>query len=354
MKRRQLLQILPGLAAASLGGFSGRNARAALDSDAIRRAADEADLHSLMVWQRGALLLQHHRRSSDRPIGDWFAREVDFGPDVLHDMRSISKSVVGLLVGQAVGRRELAVDQPVLDFFPELAPLRDGGRERITVAHLLNMSSGLAWAEAVTTYGTAANDETALWSNPAPWRYILDRQVAHTPGTVWNYNGGCTVLLAEIVQRRAGRPWLDLVREQLFEPLGITRWEWRSGAVGKPLPYAGLRLSAADLLKLGRVMLDGGRWQGRQLVDADWVQTTLTPQIAIAPGQGGYSWQWWSGTVQRDGQALPTTAALGNGGQRLQLVPALDLAVVFTAGQYNSPSIGAAEGRLFRQIVATL
>jgi CubicO group peptidase (beta-lactamase class C family) len=262
--------------------------------------------------------------------------------------------VIGLLVGQAVGRGELRTDEPVLDFFPELSGLRDGARERITVAHLLDMSSGLAWAEEVTTYGTAANDETRLWSDPAPWRYILDRAVAHTPGTVWNYNGGCTVLLAEIVQRRGGRDWLELVRQHLFEPLGITRWEWRSGAVGKPLPYAGLRLSAADLLKLGRLMLDGGRWQARQVVPEAWVQATLAPRIALPGGQGGYSQQWWCGLSQHDGRALPTIAALGNGGQRLSVVPALDLAVVFTAGQYNSPTIGAAEGRLFRQIVAAL
>lgn len=355
MQRRQLLQGLPALAAASLGLGSGiRSAYAALDAGAIQRAAEEADLHSLMIWQRGALLLQHHRRSRDHPIGDWLTREVDFGPDVLHDMRSISKSVVGLLVGQAVGRGEFRIDTPVLDFFPELSPLRDGVRERITVAHLLDMSSGLAWAEAVTTYGTAANDETALWSNPAPWRYILEREAPHPPGTVWNYNGGCTVLLAEIVQRRGGRDWLELAREHLFEPLGIKKWEWRSGAHGKPLSYAGLRLSAADLLKLGALMLDNGRWQGRQLVGADWVQASLTPQIGLVPGPGGYGRQWWHGTVRRDGQTLPTTAALGNGGQRLHLVPALGVAVVFTAGQYNSPTIVAAQGRLFRHIVASL
>jgi CubicO group peptidase (beta-lactamase class C family) len=353
MQRRRLLQTLPTLAAASLA-MPWRAARAALDVDALQRAAQESDLHSLMVWQRGALVLQHHRRSRDRPIGDWFEREVDFGPDVLHDMRSISKSVIGLLVGQAVGRGELRTDQPVLDFFPELSPLRDGRRERITVAHLLHMSSGLAWAEAVTTYGTAANDETRLWSDPAPWRYILDRELAHAPGTVWNYNGGSTVLLAEIVRRQGGKPWLDQLRDGLFKPLDITRWEWRGGAHGQPLSYAGLRLSPADLLKLGRLMLDSGRWQGQVVVPAEWVQATLQQQIAFAQGGGGYSHQWWSGTVQREGQALPTTAGLGNGGQRLFLVPAMELVVVFTAGQYNSATLGPAQSRLFRRIVATL
>ena len=353
MHKRRLLQSLPALAAATLA-LPWLHAKAALDGDAIQRAADDADLHSLMVWQRGALLLQYHRRARDKPMGDWFERELEFGPDVLHDMRSISKSVIGLLVGQAVGRGEFRTDQPVLDFFPELAPLRDGKRERITVAHLLNMSSGLAWTETVTTYGTAANDETRLWSDPAPWRYILDREVAHTPGTVWNYNGGSTVLLAEIVQRSGGKPWLEQAREHLFEPLGITRWEWRSGAQAQPLAYAGLRLSASDLLNLGRMMLDAGRWRGHSVVPAAWVQATLQPQITFTGAPGAYSHHWWSGSVPRGGQTLPTTAAFGNGGQRLFVVPALDLAVVFTAGQYNSATIGAAQGRLFRQIAAAV
>lgn len=327
-------------------------AAAALDVDALRRAADDADLHSLMVWQRGALLLQYHRRSHDKPIGDFLPREVEFDAEQLHDMRSISKSVIGLLVGQAVGRGELRIDEPVLDFFPELASLRGGPIEAITVAHLLDMSCGLAWAETVTTYGTAANDETRLWSDATPWRYVLDRPLQHAPGTVWNYNGGCTVLLAEIVQRRGGKPWLEQAREQLFVPMGITRWEWRAGAHGQPLAYAGLRLSAGDLLKLGRMMLDQGRWQGRQVVPAAWVETSLQPQIRFSSGPGGYSRQWWSRSVTRDGQELPVTAAFGNGGQRLFVVPALDLAVVFTAGQYNSARIGAAQTQMFLRIVA--
>ena len=350
MHRRRWMQ---AMAAAALG-LRWPGAAAALDSDALRRAADDADLHSLMVWQRGALQLQYHRRSRDKPIGDWFQREVDFDADQLHDMRSISKSVIGLLAGQAVGRGELRIDQPVLDFFPELSPLRGGTHNALTVAHLLDMSCGLAWSETVTTYGTPANDETRLWFDAAPWRYILDRELQHPPGTVWAYNGGCTVLLAEILQRCGGKPWLDQAREQLFEPMGITRWEWRQGAHGQPVAYAGLRLSASDLLKLGRLMLDQGRWQGRQVVPAAWVETTLQPQIRFSGGPGGYSRHWWSGSVLRDGSELAVTAAFGNGGQRLYLVPALDLAVVFTAGQYNSARIGGTQRLLFQQIAATV
>ena len=329
-------------------------ARAALDTAALERVAAEIDLHSLLVWQRGALLMEHYRSSRDKPIGAWFAREVQFGPDVLHDMRSISKSVVGLLVGQAIARGELALAQAVLDLFPELADLRAGPQAAITVEHLLTMSSGLAWSEEVSTYGSNANDEQRLFFDAAPARYILDRPLVAAPGALWHYNGGLTVLLAEALQRRSGRRLLDLLRDDLFAPLGIKTWTWHPGQHGQPLPYAGLRLSSPDLLRLGLVMLDGGRWQGRQVIPAAWVQTTQQARVTVGNGPAGYGYHWWCGPVMHQGRARASCAALGNGGQRLVIVPELELAVVFTAGQYNSAAIGAAQTRLQRQIVASL
>jgi hypothetical protein len=133
-----------------------------LDIPAIERAAADADLHSVLVWQRGRMLVEHNRRSKDRPVGDWFTREISFGPDVLHDLRSIGKSVVALLVGQAVGRGQINISTPVLDFYPALSDLRRDGREAIQLSHLLDMASGLAWSETASTYGTSANDETRL------------------------------------------------------------------------------------------------------------------------------------------------------------------------------------------------
>jgi CubicO group peptidase (beta-lactamase class C family) len=352
--RRALLRALPALLlAGGLTGLSGR-ARAALDTSAIERAAADADLHSVLVWQGGRMLFEHYRRSKDKPVGDWFAREVKFGPDVLHDMRSISKSIVALLVGQAVARGQIDSATPVLDFYPALADLRQDGREGIRLSHLLDMASGLAWSETTSTYGSNANDETRLWWDASPARYILDRPLVAAPGTLWNYNGGHTVLLADILVRSSGRNLLDLVRTDLFEPLGISRWEWRAGLHGQPLAYAGLRLTPPDLLRLGRLMLAGGAFEGRQVLPAAWVAATLQPSITVGRGPLRYGLHWWAGQVQRAGRSLPWIAGLGNGGQRLVVVPELDLAVVFTAGAYNSEQIGPIEGALLRQIVATV
>ena len=350
-RRRTLLRALPAFL---LAGSMPERANAALDASAIERAAAEADLHSVLVWQSGRMLFEHYRRSKDKPVGDWFAREVTFGPDVLHDLRSITKSVVALLVGQAVARGQIDTATPVLDFYPALADLHSGGREGIRLSHLLDMASGLAWSETASTYGSSANDETRLWWDATPARYILDRPLVAAPGTHWNYNGGHTVLLADILVQRSGRSLLDLARADLFEPLGITQWEWRSGKHGQPLAYAGLRLTPPDLLRLGRLLLAGGAWQGRQVLPAAWVAATLQPSITIGKGPLRYGLHWWAGQVRHAGRSLPWIAGMGNGGQRLVVVPELDLAVVFTAGASNSEQSGPLEGALLRQIVAAV
>lgn len=350
LQRRAALRTTLGLAACIAAP---RLARAAINGQALRDAAEQVDLHALLVWRRGDLLLQHYRRSRDKPINDWFSRDVDFGPDVLNDMRSVSKSVVSLLVGQAAGRGELDVSRPVLDFYPDLAALRAGSQGGITLQHLLDMTSGLQWNEGVTSYGTAANDETRLFWDRTPAAYVLDRPPSAAPGRLWNYNGGCTVLLAEVLQQRSRRKLIELAQADLFKPLGIERFEWRTGLHGQPLAYAGLRLTPPDLLKIGRLMLDAGRWQGLQVVPEAWVAATLQPRIRIDGGPLSYGHQWWSGLADAGDRRVAWTAGFGNGGQRLFVAPELDLAVVMTAGQYNSAQIGPAQMRLFRQIVAT-
>ncbi len=351
--RRRSLQLLPTL---WLAAVLPAHAQPKLDVAAVEQAAGDADLHSVLVWQAGRTVLELYRRSSDKPIGDWFARDVSFGPDVLHDLRSISKSVVALLVGQAVGKGQIDLATPVLDHYPALSDLRSQGREAIRLSHLLEMSSGLAWNETRSPYGARDNDETRLAWDASPARYILDRPVVAPPGTLWNYNGGHTVLLAEILAQRSGRSLLELAGTGLFEPLGITRWEWRSGAHRQPLAYAGLRLTPPDLLRLGQMLLAGGRWNGRQVVPAEWVAASLQPSITIDQGPFRYGHHWWHGQLPHAGGSVAWTAGVGNGGQRLFLVPDLDLAVVFTAGAYGEKSeqTGRREYALFRRIVGSV
>ena len=236
----------------------------------------------------------------------------------------------------------------MLDLYPALADLKTGGRETVTLHHLFTMTSGLAWHE--PTRYDASNDETGLYWRSSQARYLFDRGIS-APGARFNYNGGGTAVLAQVLAQRVGMPLPDYARQHLFAPLGITDWEWQQDVRGRPLAFAGLRMRPADLAKIGQLVLQRGAWQGRQLVPAQWIDESLRPQADTGDGLQ-YGYQWWSGTVDAAGRRHRWHAAFGNGGQRLFIVPALELVVVITAGGYNDAASGRRATALFRAIAA--
>jgi len=326
---------------------------AALCAVLERVAAGRSNIHGVVVERRGRLVAELYRRGKDKPIWSLVTREVDFGPTTVHDLRSISKSVVSLLVGIAGQQGKIDLGASALAYYPAYAELRSPEREAITLASLLTMSSGLQWNEGIASYGTLANDETRLYWDWKPYHYVLSRPIVAKPGAEFNYNGGGTAILADIVVRTTGVPLRDFARTALFEPLGIREWQWAADPWGRPLAFAGLRMRPRDLAKVGQMVLAHGEWQGRPVVPAAWVAEALRPHIDAGNGLG-YGYQWWTGTVARGGKSVAWSAGFGNGGQRLYVVPDLDLAVVITAGAYNDPQIGRTVADIFRGIVASL
>jgi CubicO group peptidase (beta-lactamase class C family) len=317
-------------------------------------AASDANVHGVLLARRGRLLAELYKRGKDRSIYSPFARENSFGPAAAHDLRSVSKSIVGLLFGIAMEQgARLAPSTPVLDFYPELADLRGPQRGAITLEHLLTMTSGLEWHETVTSYGSLSNDETRLYWDWDPPRFVLSRSIAAPAGSLFNYNGGSTAVLADILVRETKKPLRDLARTALFEPLGIADWEWVGDLYRRPIAFAGLRMRPRDLLKIGRMVLEHGQWQGRQIVPAAWLAQTMRPRVAAGHGLE-YGYHWWAGSAGWQGLKWAWSAAFGNGGQRLFVVPDLDLAVVLTAGEYNDPKIAATVNGLFRRMVAAV
>lgn len=316
---------------------------------------DHSNTHAVLVEQAGRIRAEAYFRGQDKPSGRWIEQTVDFRPETPHDLRSITKSVVGLLAGIVHGRGQLGpLDTPVFDHFPEHADLATPERRQITVQHLLDMTPGWQWREWDLPYTDPANSETGMGLALNRDRHLLDLPLLHTPGSHWDYNGGATALLGEIVERASGQQLQALAQATLFGPLGFGEVTWRTGWRGKALAYSGLRSTPRQLAQLGRLMLAGGRWQGAALVPEAWVAATMTPGVAAADGLR-YSRQWWHGRFTRGaGAGLSWVGGLGNGGQRLFTVPALDLVVVVTAGRYNQPNNGRASGEIFRAVLAQL
>lgn len=170
--------------------------------------------------------------------------------------------------------------------------------------------------------------------SPDPIRYALSQPVAAPPGTVWNYSTGSVTILAALLRKATGQPLDALVRTELFEPLGISDYEWAHLPSGDLAPY-GLRMRPRDLAKLGQLVLNHGIWNGKSVVPADWIAAATSPQIN---GQQlyFYGFQFWLGRSLVHGRAIEWVAGVGYGGQRLFIVPALDLVVLVHAGLYTS------------------
>jgi CubicO group peptidase (beta-lactamase class C family) len=215
-----------------------------------------------------------------RPLG-----EVRFGPDTLHDMRSVTKSIVGLLYGIALaGRHVPAPDEPLLAQFPEYPDLAaDPRRSRLTIAHALTMTLGTEWNENLP-YADPANSENAMERAPDRHRFILDRPVLSEPGRDWIYNGGAVALIGRLIEKGAGQELPAFANAALFEPLGIGPTEWVKGNDGTSAA-SGLRLTPRDLARIGQMALAGGKWNSRVVVPPDWLDRSFRPAAVVEDGQ---------------------------------------------------------------------
>lgn len=318
-----------------------------------RMVHQDPSLHSLIIERHGRLVAELYQRGKDESPYIPFAYRRSFGPTVLHDTRSVGKSVVSLLVGIAQAQGKLGdLATPVLTYFPECADLATPERNGITLEHLLTMSSGLAWDEG----SGFPDDENRLVWKGSPYRFVLSRPMRSTPGSTFSYHSGGTALLAEVLARSTGMTFKAFARQQLFEPLGITHWEWTGDLHGRTRVYDGLRLRPRDMAKLGRLVLDHGQWQGRALVPAEWIAASLRPRILTGFDGVHYGYQWWTGSVDWQGQSLRWGAAFGHGNQRVYVVHELDLTVVVTAGAYGE-NLKTAARRVhgfFQDIIATV
>ncbi len=240
-----------------------------------------------------------------------------------HELYSCTKSFVATLVGIAIDKGYIAgVDRRVLSFFPRRTfASPDGHKGAMTLEHLLTMTAGLEWAEGDPAY-------RRMYASDDWLRFMLDRPMAEDPGSRFNYCSGCSHVLSAIVQESTGMPTLRFARQYLFEPLGIADVAWETDAQGIPIGGWGLRLTPRDMAKLGQLYLDGGTWEGREIVSAAWIQAAVSWHVAT-DGPLGYGYQWW--TYPEWG----AYTARGRGGQLIFVIPGLKIVAVFTAGDQD-------------------
>ena len=291
--------------------------QAGLDAGRLEPAVE--DIGALEGVQ-GVLVARHGRLVAER----YFRGSAGRRP---HNMKSASKSVLSALAGLAVENGVLELDQPIAELLPEAAGLDDPRKQKITVRHLLTMTSGLE----STSFGNYGS-----WVASRNWvRAALARPLQAEPGTRFAYSTGGTHLLSATLAAAAGRSTHDFAREHLFGPLGIRHSAWARDRQGIHVGGNNLSLLLSDMLKFGQLYLNRGRWAGEKLLPWQWVDESTRPGLAGPRGRGriygGYGYLWWLRGPRERGAYI----ASGYGGQYIYVSPAEDLVVVIISTEVS-------------------
>lgn len=272
---------------------------------------NETNIYSVLVVRHGRLVAEAYFHP--------YTRETR-----VH-VQSITKSVIGMLVGRAIAAGVIKSEEETLvSFFPGRVFVNSGKqKESIRLSHLLSMTSGLDCQE--------FSAEAEKMEQSRAWvQFMLDRPVVSAPGKQFQYCNGNAHLLSAVLQKTTGLTAREYANQELFAPLGIpavAESDWGVDPKGYTTGGYGLHLRPTDLAKLALLSLQGGRWEGKALLADGWMAKSATQWIEKEAGsQSGYGYLW---TVYPEQDRF---AALGLGGQQIHVVPAKDLIVVVTAG----------------------
>jgi CubicO group peptidase (beta-lactamase class C family) len=282
--------------------------------------------------------------------------------ETLQDPRSVGKSVTALAVGIAIGTGKIpSIDAPAFAYLKHLRPFaNDGpGKQAITIGDLLTMSSALDCDDDdPKSPGNEANmypqHTWARWAVDLPTKAGFQRQPPGRGTSIYCTAG--VFLLGQILERATGEPVNRYIETRLLRPLGIERQRWRRSPSGEVMTGGMLELRTRDLGKLGRLVLDGGRWQGKQIVPRTWIDQAVSvqrrPSLPQDPKQElGYGYLFWRREYVTPCGRLAGWYMSGNGGNAVVMIKDLDAVVVVTRTRYDTRGMHVETLRLLEQQV---
>lgn len=292
------------------------------------------NIHSVLIHYKGDLVFEEYFSGKDQSWGTdlGVVKHTEYS---LHDLRSLTKSIVSICIGLAIQKNYIDnVDEKVLSFFPEYEALYSGIHQTLSIRHLLTMTPGLEWNEDIP-YSDPSNSERAMWTSEDPVRYVLNQPYKEIPGTSWNYNGGTTELLAAIIHKTTGLDIEVFAAKYLFKPLEIETYYWtKATAASIPVAASGLRMLPKDVLKIGVLLLNGGNYKGKLLLNREWIEESFNPHVK-RDMESAYGYQFWIDPSPEGNDSNMLVTAVGNGDQRIYIDRLKQLVVVTTAGNYN-------------------
>ncbi|WP_321797855.1 serine hydrolase [Caballeronia sp. J97] len=269
---------------------------------------DKMDVRSLVIVKDGKIVFERY--------GDGLTRDNNY------ELYSVTKTITSLLVGVLEGEGKLNPSTKVAPLIAKTRPdlaAQLADKQDIELRHLMSMSSGLS-------YQTREGTDPLYYGAPDRLRVAVTAKAAKPPGTNFDYIDVNPVLVGAAVSVAAREREDRFAQKKLFEPLGMSHYRWtgvdETGAVAGGW---GLRLRAVDMAKIGMLLLDDGRWQGRQVVPRTWIKQMTTP----SPAAADYGYYCWIQHVVEKGQ--PEFGAMGFKGQFITVLPKQHAVVVMTS-----------------------
>ena len=290
-----------------------------LESTMARITAHGTPLTSLVVIKDGYLVYE----------GYWNG----FSAGEMTALYSATKSINSLVVGIAIDREILPHVRVTVDELLGEVPTADPLAGTISMEDVLTMRTGLEYDEWTLDYSDPDNPYNRWLAAEDRIAFVLSLPMAEAPGDVFRYQTPASQLVPRMAEEAAGRDFVSLAAELLFEPIGIPadRYIWRLDADGHARVGA-CNMVPTDLARIGLLVLRGGEWNGTRVISEGWLDRSLSPAVTVRSGVE-FGYHWWLRVV-RD---VRVVGAEGYRGQCLFIVPAFDLVVVTTGDFLDGP-----------------
>lgn len=266
-----------------------------------------------------------------------------FKSDSRHDMRSSFKSITSLLAGIAVDKGLISIDDKLVKYFPEL---KNSEKENITIQDLLEMRSGLNCEE---FYDIGPNCEEAMFNSDDWVAYCLNVRMQRQPGLNWSYSSNDPMIMGEVIARASGMTIMEFSKRNLFEPLGISDYEWTISPKGRGMTAGSFYIRPINMLKIARLVYNNGDWNGKQVVSEEWIKKSTNCEIDIDFSFTRYSkmanakyesayygFYWYREKIKYNDINTEVLFASGNGGNYMMVLPEYNTKVVFTGSNYGN------------------
>jgi len=333
-----------GWETASLSSVGMNTSRIELMVNKIKSNTYE-EVHSVVVIKNDKLVFEEYFPGHDFLYNgqNFHGAYIEFDRDTRHNTHSVTKSFTSALVGIAVDKGLIqSIDEKIFNYFADYSSLLDQQKEKITIKHMLTMSSGFQWNEWDVSISQGNHDIVRFNQSSDPIYYLLSKPVVTEPGTEYYYNGGAVDLLGQIVKRATNMDVKIFSSTYLFGLLGITNYNWQTlYPSGITCCHGDVYITPRDMAKIGYLYLKKGIWKGTRIISEEWINNSVQNHI-IPPVNWayGYGYLWWLKRYYSVGYIYNSINAEGWGGQQIIVIPSEDMVVVFTGANYvsNAPN----------------